>query len=101
MANLVKTAFGSSTAYEILGVDKSATAEQIKRAYYKKALQWVRVLCSRYPGSVSRCLQHPDKNPGNVDATAKFQALAFVHSVLSDSDKRKEYDLTVGCSAVL
>jgi curved DNA-binding protein CbpA len=41
MAALVRECFGDASAYDILGVDKKATQEQIKRAYYKKALQWV------------------------------------------------------------
>ena len=62
--------------YEILGVDRTATRDQIKHAYRQLALQF-----------------HPDKNrdPG---AAAKFRELAEAYAVLSDDTKRKEYDTT-------
>ncbi|WP_455245472.1 molecular chaperone DnaJ [Petrachloros mirabilis] len=62
--------------YEILGVDRNATRDQIKHAYRRLALQY-----------------HPDKNkdPG---AAAKFRELAEAYAVLSDETKRKEYDTT-------
>jgi curved DNA-binding protein CbpA len=60
--------------YEILGVEASASASEIKKAYYKKAL-----------------LVHPDKNP---DASAKeeFQMLSRAYEILSDSNQRAQYD---------
>jgi len=61
--------------YKILGVDKSATADQIKKAYRKKARKL-----------------HPDVNPDNPEAKKKFQQLNEAHAVLSDPDKRKKYD---------
>lgn len=62
--------------YEVLGVDRTATRDQIKHAYRQLAL---------------KC--HPDKNR-NPDAAAKFRELAEAYAVLSDDTKRKEYDTT-------
>lgn len=61
--------------YEILGVAKSATAEEIKKAYRKKALQF-----------------HPDKNPGNKEAEEHFKEAAEAYEVLSHNEKRQRYD---------
>jgi molecular chaperone DnaJ len=61
--------------YEVLGVDKKATAEEIKKAYRKKAIEY-----------------HPDKNPGNKEAEEKFKEAAEAYDVLSDSQKRQRYD---------
>jgi len=79
-AKLVKEAFGSVSLYSILQVDKTATSEQLKRAYYKAALRF-----------------HPDKQVGAtaeaaLEATKKFQALGFIHSLLSDSTRKAQYD---------
>ena len=62
--------------YEVLGVDRTATRDQIKHAYRQMALQY-----------------HPDKNK-DPDAAAKFRELAEAYAVLSDDTKRKEYDTT-------
>ncbi|KAI3438127.1 hypothetical protein D9Q98_000568 [Chlorella vulgaris] len=65
------------TLYEALGVTKDANQADIRKAYMKLALQL-----------------HPDKNPGDEGASAKFQTLQKVYSILSDADKRKVYDQT-------
>ena len=61
--------------YEVLGVEKGASAEEIKRAYRKKAMQF-----------------HPDRNPDNPEAEAKFKEAGEAYEVLSDEDKRARYD---------
>lgn len=61
--------------YEILGVEKNASADEIKKAYKKKAIQY-----------------HPDRNPGDKQAEEKFKEAAEAYSVLSDPDKRQRYD---------
>ncbi len=61
--------------YEVLGVEKTATADEIKKAYRKKAIQY-----------------HPDKNPGDKEAEEKFKEAAEAYDVLSDPDKRARYD---------
>ncbi len=61
--------------YEVLGVDKSASAEEIKKAYRKKAIQY-----------------HPDKNPGDKTTEEKFKEAAEAYDVLSDPSKKSRYD---------
>lgn len=61
--------------YKILGVDKSASADEIKRAYKKVAIKY-----------------HPDRNPGNKEAEDKFKKAAEAYDVLRDPDKRARYD---------
>ncbi len=61
--------------YEILGVTKSASADEIKKSYRKVAMQF-----------------HPDRNPGDKSAEEKFKEAAEAYEVLSDGDKRAQYD---------
>src|SRR5215831_19877245 len=61
--------------YEILGVNKSAAADEIKKAYRKVAMQY-----------------HPDRNPGDKAAEEKFKEAAEAYEILSDVDKKSQYD---------
>lgn len=61
--------------YEVLGVEKNASADEIKKAYRKKAIQF-----------------HPDKNPGDKQAEENFKEAAEAYDVLSDPQKRQRYD---------
>jgi len=61
--------------YEVLGVSKAASLEDVKKAYRKKAVQF-----------------HPDKNPGNKEAEDKFKEATEAYSVLSDAENRAKYD---------
>ncbi|KAJ3707908.1 hypothetical protein LUZ61_011613 [Rhynchospora tenuis] len=71
------SAANGKSLYEILGVERTATQQEIKKAYRKLALQL-----------------HPDKNPGDEDASSKFQLLQKVISILGDEEKRTLYDQT-------
>ena len=72
MANTMST---KKDFYEILGVSKSASADEIKKAYRKVAMQF-----------------HPDRNPGDQTAEDKFKEAAEAYEILSDADKRSQYD---------
>ena len=61
--------------YEVLGVDKNAGADEIKKAYRKSAMKY-----------------HPDRNPGDKEAEEKFKELGEAYEVLSDAEKRSRYD---------
>ena len=61
--------------YEVLGVNKNATEDELKKAYRKLALKY-----------------HPDRNPGDKEAEEKFKEAAEAYGVLSDKDKRARYD---------
>lgn len=61
--------------YEVLGIDKDANDDQIKKSYRKLAMKY-----------------HPDRNPGDTEAEEKFKEAAEAYEVLSDSEKRQRYD---------
>ena len=61
--------------YEVLGVSKDASADDIKKAYRKAAMKY-----------------HPDRNPGDKTAEEKFKEAGEAYEVLSDADKRARYD---------
>ncbi|KAG8070146.1 hypothetical protein GUJ93_ZPchr0006g44677 [Zizania palustris] len=67
----------SNSLYEIIGVERTASQQEIKKAYHKLALRL-----------------HPDKNPGDSEAKDKFQQLQKVISILGDEEKRALYDET-------
>src|SRR5439155_1660312 len=64
-----------ATLYDMLGVKKGASADEIKKAYRKLASQY-----------------HPDKNPGDTSAEERFKEVQNAYDVLSDPDERKQYD---------
>ena len=66
---------GAKDYYKILGVDKKASSEEIKKKYRKLALQY-----------------HPDRNKGNNEAENKFKQISEAYAVLGDAEKRKQYD---------
>ena len=61
--------------YEVLGVGKDASADEIKKAYRKSAMKY-----------------HPDRNPGDKEAEEKFKEIGEAYEVLSDEGKRSRYD---------
>lgn len=63
--------------YKILGIDKNATQDEIKKAYRALSLKW-----------------HPDRNPNNTDATSTFQSISAAYEILGDENKRKQYDFS-------
>src|SRR3954465_13363264 len=65
----------AKTLYDSLGVSKSASADELKKAYRKLVRQY-----------------HPDKNPGDKEAEERFNEIQTAYDVLSDPEKRKQYD---------
>ena len=61
--------------YEVLGIDRNASASEIKKAYRKLAKKY-----------------HPDTNPGDKEAEAKFKEVTEAYEILSDSEKKAQYD---------
>jgi DnaJ-class molecular chaperone len=61
--------------YDVLGLSKSASADEVKKAYRKLAQKY-----------------HPDRNPGDKEAEAKFKEVSAAYEVLSDADRRAKYD---------
>ena len=66
---------GKRDYYEVLGVSKDASVDEIKKSYRKQALKY-----------------HPDKNPGDKDSEEKFKEAAEAYEVLSSNEKRQRYD---------
>ena len=68
-------ATGAKSLYQVLGVPENASADEIKKAYRKLAREY-----------------HPDRNPGDAEAEAKFKEVQGAYDILSDAEKRKQYD---------
>ena len=66
-----------SDYYEILGVDKNASQEEIKKEFRKLSLKY-----------------HPDKNPGNIEASEKFKTINEAYQTIGDETERRKYDMT-------
>ena len=62
--------------YKILGISKTSSPEEVKKAYRKLAMKY-----------------HPDRNKGDKTAEAKFKDISEAYAVLSDTEKRKQYDM--------
>jgi molecular chaperone DnaJ len=65
-----------SDYYNVLGIDRNATSDDVKKAYHKLAMKW-----------------HPDKNAGNKEAENKFKEINEAYNTLSDDVKRQQYDM--------
>jgi len=67
---------GKNDYYSILGIDRDASEEELKRAYRNLAIKW-----------------HPDRNPGSAAAEERFKAVAEAYAVLSHPERRRQYDV--------
>ena len=68
----------SESFYSILGLDKEASQDDIKRAYRRLSMKW-----------------HPDRNNQSSDSTEKFKQISTAYETLSDSSKKKQYDMSL------
>jgi len=66
----------ANDCYKILGCPRGSDPEEFKKAYRKLAIKW-----------------HPDKNPNNKEATKMFQKISEAYNILTDEERRKEYDI--------
>lgn len=73
--NVTSKTVADTTYYDLLSVSTDASADEIRRQYYRKAKQY-----------------HPDKNPDDADAKEKFQKLGEAYQILADPERRKKYD---------
>uniref|UniRef100_A0A0N4ZPL6 J domain-containing protein n=1 Tax=Parastrongyloides trichosuri TaxID=131310 RepID=A0A0N4ZPL6_PARTI len=83
-ASLSQTKNNSTDYYELLGVEKTATESDIKNAYRKLALKF-----------------HPDRNPNDVHAQEMFKEISVAYSILSDPNRRRQYDISGPSETVL
>lgn len=91
VAELLKSTFGHSNPYDVLGISKSAGSNEINRAYKVLALKYHPGIQTTFLISFNLFHSFADRKDGNI---SKFQALSAAHSVLADENKRKVFDST-------